>query len=208
MKKRIMTAAVTFFVSLTACVKETVLPENATESISSVAPSGMEAQTFLTCNRLINVFNPGPNVIFSLGMQLGTSYRKFSVPTYGVLDFTKVDKIMFEFSGLYADRANTVKLYRIRRTDGKYLTFQIAAAYVSKMEGIDAQYQLWVLNSLGSNKYNLMLPKMNTCYLLRTYYNTDLQANRLGFLPSYQTSYEGSIVIYVLPETYTKPLTQ
>jgi hypothetical protein len=192
-------------------IRYSKVPSNASGQLS-LSNSGLSLVTsvtkpvlYSTCNRQVKVFTPS-TATYELGMEFGFTYRPFGIPSIGNLDFQNIDHVAFEFSGLYADANNTVKLYRIKRMDGKYLTFQIAAAYVERFEGNLAQYQLWLVNDLGANKYNLILPKMNTCYLLRTYYDDVYMSYRAGFILSTEVTYPGSTNIFLIPDLVKTPV--
>ncbi|RYZ60108.1 MAG: hypothetical protein EOO14_07620 [Chitinophagaceae bacterium] len=193
---------------LIGCKKDNSLTGQIVDQPQSGSVAGSVLKTYVTCNRFVNVFTPTLETHYTLAMQNGFSYRKFGIPDLGTLDFDNIDKVTFEFSKQFADPSNTVKLYRIRRTDGKYLTFRIAAGYTTKLEGSEAQYQLWIVNSLGMSKYNLMLPKMYTCFLFRTYFDEQTNSNKAGFVAADQQTYPGSTTIYMFSDIVKMPATQ
>jgi hypothetical protein len=70
--------------------------------------------------------------VYAFAYTINGVQKKFGISTYGHLNFSSYDKFSLEFAG-YADRANTVKLWMIRRTDGKYLTAGLE--YKDKLTG-------------------------------------------------------------------------
>lgn len=203
-------ATIIFSSALFSCQKDKdflFAPANSQgSSIQTITPAAA-FQTYQACDRLITIYNP-PNGSFTLGMTFGLTYKKFGIPGgQGELNFTTPDIIHFEFSGLYADSKNTIKLYRVRRQDGKYLTFTLCLSYTDlKQPGQGAEMQLWIFNSLGNNKYNLILPKFSTsCWLARTYMDNNI--DYIGVVASSQTSFVGSTTLYILPELSTPPNT-
>ena len=173
--------------------------EKAATPGATVPSSSMRGSlTYAACDRIANIYDPQPGN-YTLAMSSGTSYKKFGIPLLGILDFIHVDMISFEFSGLYANAANTIKLYRVRRQDGNYLTFHLNLDYSSKLNpGQGEELQLWIFNDLGNNKYNLILPKYGTtCWLARTY--EEKPGYKIGVVASDQTIYTGSTAIYIHP---------
>jgi hypothetical protein len=163
--------------------------------------------TYAACNMLVTVYDPAPGQ-YTLAMGTATGYKKFGLPNFsGTLDFQNIDYLTFEFSKQYADAANTVKLYRIRRSDGKYLTLYLNPTYdTRKLPGNGEEQQLWIMNDLGNNKYNLLAPKLASCFLARTYTDTN-GIDKLGILASGQSSYSGSVTIYIHPAASVPPST-
>ena len=175
---------------------------------SASAASATPTLTYITCSKPINIYNPQAGQ-YTLAMPYGSSYKKFGIPGFGgLLDFQNIDYVTFEFSGLYADPANTVKLYRVRRTDGKYLTFHLYLDYSPLLQaGQNPELQYWIINNLGNNQYNLVLPKFgNTCWLARTY--PDNANYRIGMVDINQATYPGSTTIFIHSASIIPPNTK
>lgn len=83
----------------------------------------------------------------------------------GGVDMTKCDKFILEFAEFYDGNPN-IPLYFIKRTDGKYLSFQLGgAAFVDKINNIDVRYQKWLISKEKTafltgytNSYFFILP--------------------------------------------------
>lgn len=201
----ILSTAIIAIIFFSACKKE-VNTEYA--SIASNTNGTTDDLTYAACDLLVNVFSPSANTTYNLAMISGDVNIKFGIPGIGELNFQTIDNVNFEFSGSYADKAKTVKLYRIKRTDGKYLSNAFGAAnYTTKIDGPGASTQLFILNSLGNNHYNLILPTMATCYYMFTYWDASSQKYRGAFVSNGQSS-QGTKEIVVLPAYTTIPNTK
>lgn len=101
----------------------------------------------------------------------------------GQIDRNNCDKFIFEFAENLNGNPNT-PLYFIRRTDGKYLSFQLGgAAFVNKMSGRELMFQKWLINKVVSqfnrnytNGFNFILPQVpfEFGYTLKVYNNNQL----------------------------------
>jgi hypothetical protein len=181
----------------------TIAPTGSVTADESLAVSRVAAAAYSFCGLAANIYNPD-NGMYTLGMSLRAGYQNFGVVGLGHLDFVHVDKIQFEFSGRYHDRPQTVKLYRIRRSDGKYLSWKIGGLMYDKLitGGFDAT-QLYVLSNLGNNKFNIILPNVaGNCLMMRT------SSTATGFKVegmSVDTPFPGNSVIHVHPVNPAPP---
>jgi len=199
-----------FFVSIFgSCEKENGLPDQSNASATASGSSDAITTVYSLCNRALNVFDPPANIYYSFALKDATNYMYGISDNDGVIDFQNIDKFSFEFSGLYVINPNTPKLYYIRRTDGKYLSWKPGfiswgvktgyAQWAKKMIG--SQEQLWIISKIGDNKYNLLLSRM--CDLMTIEYDSHYYSYRAIFVISDQTTYSGTI--HMLPHTISKP---
>ncbi len=134
MKKNLLSvvaACAIIAASFTACQKDVAMKNVAPSANESIALTNAKNEsvvakapplTYAACNMLVTIYDPAPG-LYTLAMSTATGYKKFGLPDFsGTLNFQNIDYLTFEFAKQYADAANTVKLYRIRRSDGKYLT--------------------------------------------------------------------------------------
>lgn len=195
---------VVFAVSSSACKKNVNTKDMAVLAQATAADNLI----YNTCGLPVNVFTPSANTTYNLAIISGDVNIKFGIPGVAELSFQNIDFVNFEFSGLYADKGQTIKLYRIKRTDGKYLSNAFAAAnYTTKIEGPGSSTQLFILNSLGNNRYNLILPTMSVCNFMFTYWDNSSQKYRGAFVSS-GVNHLGSKEIVVLPAYTTIPNTK
>lgn len=207
MKKQFLLTSMIFLFSFfifQSCKKDTVNigASSLTEEVRGTGP----VLSFIACNTVISSFNPSGS--YHLAMNDGNSYRKFGIPVAGTLNFTNIDAVTFEFSGLYADKGQTRKLYYIRRSDGRYLTTMIFGAleYIAKQTDAEtAKRQRWLIHSLGNNKYNVIDYELNACSWVHTYYENG-QYHAASYMRDYgSTLTQNSVVLHILPTNSIPP---
>ncbi|MCF2505192.1 hypothetical protein L0663_17495 [Dyadobacter sp. CY107] len=118
------------------------------------------------CNMLIKLFNPPANAryVISNGF-FGPNFRTFGVRRTNVPDYNFVDIVNFEYSGKNFGKGGVAKLYRIRRSDGLFLTQYDHANLSYKPRSTSTtseKSQLWIIRDLGNKKYKLILPTLAT----------------------------------------------
>jgi hypothetical protein len=94
------------------------------------------------------------------------------------IELYSYDKFSFEFAG-YADKPKTIKLWMIRRTDGKYLT--AGMEYKDKLTGSAASAAKFLLASLGNGQYKILLPKLPVCNIAAIWDDIDVGYNIANF---------------------------
>jgi hypothetical protein len=113
----------------------------------------------------VNVFTPFENSsnVYSFAYTINGQLKRFGINRYGKMQFSYYDRFTFEFAG-YLDASRTVKSWRIRRTDGQYLTAGLK--YAQRLFGASEAQQIFLFSSLGNNQYNILLPKLDVCNLV------------------------------------------
>ena len=146
------------------------LHENVTES--SVM-SGLPTIPYVSCGMKMNVFTPFEHSanVYAFAYTINGQKKKFGISSGGQMNFNTYDKFSFEFAG-YLDKSSTVKSWRIRRTDGKYLT--AGMEYKDKLTGSAAAQQKFLLASLGNGQYKILLPKLPVCNIAAIWDDVDL----------------------------------
>jgi len=168
-----LVATVIIFSLLFACQKESYSPVTSKENAGEHAETmGLPPLPYVSCGMKINVFTPFEYSakVYAFAYTINGVQTKFGIGDNGHMNFTSYDKFSFEFAG-YADKANTVKLWMIRRTDGKYLT--AGMEYKNKLTGPDATQQKFLLASLGNGQYKILLPKLPVCNIAAIWYQID-----------------------------------
>ena len=170
----LVATVIVFSLLLFACQKESssvVASSEHTEEHAS--ETGLPPIPYVSCGMKINVFTPFEHSAkeYAFAYTINGVQKKFGIGDYGHLNFTSYDKFSLEFAG-YADRANTVKLWMIRRTDGKYLTAGLE--YKDKLTGSAATQQEFLLASLGNGQYKILLPKLPVCNIAAIWDDIDV----------------------------------
>lgn len=104
----------------------------------------------------------GNESMFNLTSNLQSTGDCFSIE-FGNVNLGKCDKFVFEFAEYYQGNRNC-PLYYIKRSDGKYLSFQMGGAgYIDLITTPAVIYQKWLiskppLSSRTPDRYNLILP--------------------------------------------------
>jgi len=177
---KVVAAAVVFSLLLNACQKESSSlaapdqsPVASNETLAANAATGLPPMPYVSCGMKINVFTPVEYSakVYAFAYTINGVQKKFSIVNSGKLDFTKYDKFSFEFAG-YLDKSNTVKSWRLRRTDGKYLTSGLE--YKEKLTGSAAVQQTFLLASLGNGQYKILLPKLPVCNIAAIWDDIDI----------------------------------
>lgn len=157
------------------------------ENLKTLVPVSFD---LTVCNLLVKLFNPPSTAWYTISTRFyDSNYRTFGVQRSNVPDYNKVDIIKFEYSGKNYGKGGVAKLYRIRRSDGLYLTqydgARLSYKTISTSTTTEAT-QLWILHDLGNRKYKLILPTLATgCEVARV--NHDGDAYRFTTRPSNQT---------------------
>ena len=182
-----------------ACQKESSALIVAHVAASSKA-NAVSSIPYVSCGMKINVFTPSEyaSKVYSFAYTINGQLKKFSIGNSGQLSFTTYDKFSFEFAG-YTDMSNTVRFWRIRRTDGKYLTTGLE--YKAKMTGPSAAQQTFLLASLGNGQYKIVLPKLPECNLAAIWYDIDLGYRIANFAydDTYLNDKDTKISMIVIP---------
>lgn len=171
-----MTLIATGFALLTSCEKEIAMPLNySTESQSSNQISDFNESTlayttpikYNTCGMTVNVFSPNEylNRKYSFALNSNGQNKPIHISNSNIY-FNSPDRFSFEFAG-YAYKSLTAKTWRIKRTDGLYLTSHNGnLSYSAKLIGIQEFEQIFMLSSLGNNIYKVLLPKLPVCNIV------------------------------------------
>lgn len=178
---RLMATVIIITLLLNACQKESssLVNQNqprfaSNENLEEHAEANrLPPIPYVSCGMKINVFTPVENSLkaYAFAYTINRVQKKFSIGTAGKMSFTSYDKFSFEFAG-YLDTSKKVKSWRIRRTDGKYLTTGLT--YKIKLTGSKAAQQTFLLASLGNGQYKILLPKLPVCNLAAIWYDIDL----------------------------------
>lgn len=195
---------------LTACQKEALVkvdtptvnqPVNP-QSGGAVAQKIGPAVTYNACGMSVNVFSPSEFTadVYSFAYNINGQQKRFAINTYGDMDFSKYDKFSFEFAG-YLDTEKKVKFWRLKRTDGKYLTRGLK--YADKITGTNQADQFFLLSSVGNNQYKLLMPKLPVCNVVAIWNDIDRGYSIANFdYNSYKLPYmETKITMTIIPLT-------
>jgi len=169
-----MLATVIVFSLLFACQKESYSPVTSNENAGEHAETmGLPPIPYVSCGMKINVFTPAEYSakVYAFAYTINGMQKKFGIGDYGHMNFTSYDKFSFEFAG-YADKPKTIKLWMLRRTDGKYLT--AGMEYKDKLTGSAAVQQKFLLASLGNGQYKILLPKLPVCNIAAIWDDIDV----------------------------------
>ena len=169
-----LAATVIIFSLLFACQKESYSPVASSEIAEENADvTGILPLPYVSCGMKINVFTPVEHSakVYAFAYTINGVQKKFGIGEYGHMNFTSYDKFSFEFAG-YANKSNTVKLWMIKRTDGKYLTAGLE--YKDKLTGSAATQQEFLLASLGNGQYKILLPKLPVCNIAAIWDDIDV----------------------------------
>ena len=103
----------------------------------------------------------GDGSMFNFTHNLSPAGNCFSI-NFGNIDLTGCDKFVFIYAGTYRGNINC-PLYYIKRSDGKYLSFQTGGAgYVDLITTPEVRMQKWLISvpshGQSDGKYNLILP--------------------------------------------------
>jgi hypothetical protein len=169
----LVAAVIVFSLLLFACQKESNSPVTSNENtVENAEATGLPPLPYVSCGMKISVFTPVEYSakVYAFAYTISGVQKKFGIGDDGHMNFTSYDKFSFEFAG-YADKSNTVKLWMIRRTDGKYLT--AGMEYKDKLTGSAAAQQKFLLASLGNGQYKILLPKLPVCNIAAIWYQID-----------------------------------
>jgi hypothetical protein len=186
-KQVIKITAITAFLALLfiSCKKQTLTPavQNKMSDVVNGKPDSssptdvVQNTTYYCCGIKVNVFTPLEHSAntYSFAYTVNGQQNRFGITKAGQINFTNPDKFSFEYAG-YLDASGTVKSWRIRRTDGKYLTTILGngLTYADKLLGSHEVEQIFLLSSLGNNVYNIVLPKLSICNKVAIWYDIDL----------------------------------
>jgi hypothetical protein len=171
-----------FALLLVSCEKEISMPVNYSnkgQSINQIDDFNERRSAYFpdivyyTCGMKVHVFEPFEYSfkLYSFAInEKGGQNKPFSIGLEGEIDYGNPDKFSFEFAG-YADKSQTVKTWRIKRTDGKYLTalrnhyleYLDKLIGTQRMMGAQEVDQIFLLSSLGNNTYKILTPKTSIC---------------------------------------------
>lgn len=179
-RKIVAATAVVFSLLFNACQKDSASLVTASQSSNashenvteSSVMSGLPTIPYVSCGMKINVFTPFEHSakVYAFAYTLNGVQKKFAIDNNSHMNFGSYDKFSFEFAG-YLDKSSTVKSWRIRRTDGKYLTAGLK--YIDLLPEPSAAQQIFLLASLGNGQYKILLPKLPVCNLAAIWYDVD-----------------------------------
>ena len=133
---------------------------------------------YYCCGMMANIvsINAVFGTTYSFAINQNNQNKKFGIDNYGQINFNYPDWFSYEFAG-YADPAHTIHTWRIKRTDGKYLTTQPGngMAYLNKLNAPQDIRQIFLLSYLGNKLYKFLLPKMTDCNVAALYFDIDRQ---------------------------------
>jgi hypothetical protein len=173
--------AIVILASSFGCSKNIETPDqyNHTEA------TGISSATifYTDCGLSVNVFTPNPSLQYSFEYHKPSSriYVPFGIDQYTEVTFSAPDKFTFEFAG--HTTAGKFKTWRIKRTDGKYLTADNGILiYKPKLVKGPVNEQIFLIGSLGLSRYELINP--GRCEIGTIAFDIDYSGYRFFIDPS------------------------
>jgi hypothetical protein len=215
MKKLITLILASLFIAISfvSCQKEAASSQPVSQSVvnsSAVKSDSLLTIPYYSCGMAVNAFLPNFYTFtrYYFAISQNGVVKPFGIGIYGEINYSDPDQFSFEAAG-FADAASRIPVYRIRRTDGKYLTnTSNGMAYLNKLTAPADVQQVFLLSHSGGNTYKVLLPKLSECNIAALYFDFDHQAYFFeGFIynsPDLSRGITNITMMAVVPPVYEK----